>query len=308
MALTSEFTAAVRRQSQHTAEVLDSEILAWGDEAIQSRFLPLLRKMRSEFGVRKVQLPITNGRASIPDRAQVAGVRLVQWLQAGILVPLPQLSPEQDFGTTGGSVPVGWYFDAGTITLVPSSATGTLVVRYFQRPSKMILDTTAADTSEIATVSEGAINTTITFNVATTLVRGDIVSAGPAHHIVLPGVVNSAAGAAIYANAVYGTTDSDRPVAAASASRTIIAGDRVALNGRTPFVPLPEELFSALVLATSAVSLQGLAYLEEANAAWQAAEAAEARARDMLAPRSEGNAKVMSGGIRGATFRRQWVY
>lgn len=305
MALTVDFVSAVRRQGSIPYAYADADILASGDMEVQTRFLPLLRRMRSEYGVRRLLRSIANGRVIMPDRSQVAGVRLVQLVQGNGYVTLPQVQPEDDYGTSVGGAPYGWYFDAAGINIVPSNATGSVLVRYYQAAPAMILSSNTASTSQITGVTVGAVNTTLTFNVATVVSGGDVISGRPSHHVVLPGLVTGT-GTAAYSNSVHGSIDSDRPIESGAATSTLTVGDWVAPNNRSPFVPLPEELFGALVHRTAGVMLRASGYLEESAAQLQLADEAEVLARDLLAPRSEGAPRSLLGGISAATGRRLW--
>ena len=307
MALTTAFVAAVRRQGSLPAKFTDSDILLSGDIEVQTRFLPLLRRMRAEYGVRRMLLTIANGRVVMPDRSQVAGIRLVQWVQGNSYVTLPQVQPEDDYGPGAGGTPYGWYFDAAGLNIVPSSASGSVLVRYYSAASKMILDTTDG-VSQITTVVEGA--TTVTGVCSPSITAGttthDIVSARPAHHVVVMGGVTVGATAYSFSTSAFTTRDSDRPLPLGSAQSSLAIGDYLAPNGQTPFVPLPEELFGALVHRTTGVMLRAAGYLEESGAQLQLADEAETLARDLLAPRSEGTPRALLGGISRATGRRRW--
>lgn len=294
MALTVDFVAAVRRQGSITAQFSDADIMATGDIEVQTRFLPLLRRMRSEYGVRRLLLPIANGRVVMPDRSQVAGVRLVQLVQSNSYVTLPQVMPEQDYGPGVGGVPYGWYFDAAGINVVPSNSSGSVLVRYYQAAPSMILSSLSTLSSPLTIVTEGPTTTTIGYTVGT-YTNGDIISARPSHHVILPGVVTGVSGV-VFNNSIYATQDSDRPV----------VGDWVTQPGRTPFVPLPEELFGALVHRTAGVMLRASGYLEESGAQLQVSDEAEVLARDLLAPRSEGSPRVLLGGLKSVSGRRAW--
>lgn len=302
--LTADFVAAVRRQASLTAQSTDADILAWGDQEVRGHYMPLLRAMRAEYGVRRVTLPSANGRCVMPDRAQVAGIRLVQWVYGSTYVNLPQLGPEDDTGDTGSTTPYGFYFDAAGINLIPSAGSGTFRVWYYQQPASMILSSVVAQTSEILTYSETPTMATVTFNPLTIIANGDVVSARPSHHTVLGGIINaSGSGSSNYQTLIYPLVDGDRPVPK-DEYITLEVGDWVAPNGRTPFVPLPEELSSALVHRTGGTILRALGYLNESAAALELAGEAEAKARVLLAPRSEGNSRFLTGSIASSLGRR----
>ena len=298
MALTVDFAAAVRRQGSITAQSTDADILAAGDMEIQARFLPMLREAGAEFGLRRVTLPIVNGRPQqMPDRAQISGVRLVQYVVNGVVSVLPQMQPEDDLGAAiMGTQPIGWFFDAAGINIVPSTASGSIRMWYYQAPAKMILSSDTTQTSEILTYTETTSLCTVTFNAATVLLNGDVVSARPSHHTVIGALVNSAAGVANWIPSTYTLLDSDRPVPQDD-FLTLFAGDWVAPNNRTPFVPLPEELFAALVHRTAGVLLQAQGYIEESRAQLEISAEAEARAMRLLSPRADGNPLAWTAGI-----------
>lgn len=306
--LTAEFVSAMRRQARLNPEVSDADILAAGDVEIRSTFLPMLREAGAEYGLRRLLVTIANGRARIPDRAQVAGVRLVQYVLGSSYVVLEQVQPEADVGATyTGGQPYGWYFDAGDICVLPASSSGSLLVRYYQRPGAMILSSTTASTSQLTAVTVGTTSTALTFNVATVVANGDVISAAADHRVVVPGVV-SGTGSASFTNALYSTADYDVPLEAGNPARTITLGDWVAPNGYTPFVPLPEELSSALIYKTAVSFLTSLGYLEEADGAARLGDEATARAMRLLTPRADGNPQAWTAGISRTLGQRRGVW
>jgi hypothetical protein len=289
--LTADFASAVRAQAQLPDSVTDAAILDAANREVRGTMLPLLRAMRAEYGVRRMRVDVANGRARIPERAQVAGVRLVQLVDGGMLRVLRQVTPEEDYGGTG-AVPVAWYFDAGTICVVPSSASGTLLVRYYQQAPDMLLSAPSTQTAAITSVTVTSTTVTIAFSGSVTLSQGDVVSADADHRTVVPGLVSGTGNASWLLSAMDGL-DMDLPR----------VGDWVAPARKTPFVPLPEELATALVHRTSSVLLRSLGYLSEADAAMSAAAEAEGRARVLLAPRAEGNARVLTATLSARLVR-----
>ena len=119
---------------------------------------------------------------------------------------------------------------------------------------------------------------------------------------MVAGLLNGT-GTANFLPSWYSNADSDRPVPV-SDFYTLVIGDYVAPNGQTPFVPLPEELTTALVHRTGGTVLRALGYLNESAAALELAGEAEAKARVLLAPRSEGNSRFLTGSIASSLGRR----
>lgn len=306
MGLTADFITDVRRQARLTAQTTDADILRAGDMEVRVRFLPMLRQAGSEYGLRRLLLPIANGRVRIPDRAQVAGVRLVQWVApGGALQVLPQVQPEDDPGPVAGvSTPLGWYFDAGDLCVLPSSASGSVWVRYYQRASAMVASNTAT-VAQLTTVSVGATSMTLAWGGGSVFSGGDVVSGAADHRVVLPGLVTGASPAVVSLSALA-DRDYDLPSTAASAGRTLGVGDWVTPAGQTPFTPLPEELDAALVHRTAGVMLHSLGYLEEANSQLSLADEATARAMALLTPRSDGTPLVWTAGLSRSLGMRRW--
>jgi hypothetical protein len=300
MALTTEFATAVRRQGSIPSTMTTADILAVGDEEIQARFVALLESVRQNYMVREVVSTVDErGKVPLPPRASGAAVRSVQLQTNGnSWRSLPQRQMEDyDSRTTGE--PDGYYLDAGSIVLLPTGTTGTLRIRYCARPSKMLDDTFTAQCERIASVTPGPVTTTIACGGYVGSNTVDIVSGGPAHQL-------KAISAPLTASTQIATADLlDGLVASASPE---LAADFVCYPGLTPYVPLPEELFSALVHATAANILLAQGYLEEAGAQEGKAQACIQSAKPMLIPRNEGNPQRVAGGLRRALtgFGGRW--
>jgi hypothetical protein len=300
MALTTEFVTSVRRQGSIPTTMTTADILAVGDEEIQARFVALLESVRQNYMVRElIATPDVRGKVPLPPRASGAAVRSVQLQVGGTWRSLPQRQMEDWDGQSTG-YPDGYYLDAGSIVLLPTGTSGTLRIRYCARPSKMVDDSDGAKSKAITSVTPGPTTTTLVCGgyVGSTVI--DIVAGGPAHQL----------------KAINTTLTGSVSVSTADLLEGLIAGtlpgayDCVCYPGTTPFVPLPEELFSALVHATAANILLTQGYLEEANAQEGKAQQCIEMARPMLLPRNEGNPQRVTGGLRralgGGVGRRGW--
>ena len=290
MALTTDFVAAVRRQGSIPSSVTSADILALGDQEIQGRFIPLLEGIRQSYFVRQLDaVPDTRGRVPLPARAVGAALRSVQLSVGNGWFPLPLRDLADVDYVSPGAYPDAYAVDGGSIILLPNGRSGTLRIRYAARPGKMVLDTDAASTSALTLVN-APVGTT--FTVAGTIPGVvDIISSGPAHQ----------------QKAISATQPFLNTFNVADMIEWPVVGDYVALAGLTPFVPLPEELFAALVHSVAANILLAKAYLEEAAAQEKKAEKATAQALLFLKPRNEGNPQVVKGGLRAAlsgTVRR----
>lgn len=289
MALTTDFVAAVRRQGSIPSTFASADILSIGDEEIQGRFIPLLESLRQNYFVRELSAsPDARGRVAIPARAVGAALRSVQVYAGNGWFPLPL----RDLGETdyqaGSGLPEAYAIDGGSIILLPNGTTSALRIRYAARPGRMCLDTDATLCKALTAVGvPGAATTALTAAFTGSLASCDLVSSGPAHQAKAVGVTLGGA----QPNLTVTNTDlQEQP----------IVSDYVALGDRSPFVPLPEELYAALVHAVAANILLGQAYLEEAAAQEKRAAEITDKARLYLQPRNEGNPQVVKGGLRRA--------
>ena len=292
MALTTDFIAAVRRQGSIPSTLAAADILSIGDEQIQGRFIPLLEGLRQNFFVRTLDVtPDARGRVAIPPRAVGAALRSVQLSVGNGWVPLPLRDLGESDYVSGGGLPCAYAIDGGSLILLPSGSTGTLRLRYSARPGKMCLDTDAALAKALTAVAvPGASTTALTAAFTGSLANVDIVSSGPAHQ---QKAIGAALGGAQPNLTVTNTDCLEQP----------IVGDYVAVADRSPFVPLPEELYSALVHAVAANLLLQLGYLEESKAQKEEAERVTREACLFLKPRNVGNPQVVKGGLRRAIGR-----
>lgn len=288
--LVSAFITAVRRQGKITTDTTDAEILATGDLEIQGRLIPLLRLSHQEYFVAEVQATSYLGRIALPGRSILGAVRHVQLMSGGRASRLPQVALEDDYLDSGSGVPESWYFDGGSIVLLPRGTNATVRLRYYLRPSKMVVEGSFS-------VPAGVAISTITI-----LANGD-------HQLVLaaptgPGNIDvvTAGGAHAIAALEAPTTslNVNQTLPASSIISPISAGDYVVAAGYSPFVPVPEEMAAPLVHQVAYVILRSLGYEAEAGSQKTLAEESMAQAKALLAPRSEGNPKRMRGGIRRA--------
>ena len=291
--LVSEFIAAVTRQSQVTSDVTSASILLAGDMEIQGRMIPLLRMSRQEYFVSETQVDSYNGRVALPPRSILGAVRHVQLVVGGVSRRLPQVNLEDDYLGASGGTPGAWYFDGGSIVLLPRGTDGTVRLRYYIRPGRMIAESTTASVALISTATQSAGGYSLTLaNSSPSTGLIDVVSGSASHELNAINVATSAS-----------TT---QVISSSALLSPITAGGYVVAAGYTPVVPVPEEMFSALVHQVAHVLLRSLGYDSEAAAQKQLANDAMADAKVLLAPRSEGNPKYLRGGIRAALGANWW--
>jgi hypothetical protein len=287
VALTTDFVTAVRRQGSIPSSILDADILAIGDEEIQSSFIPLLESLRQNYFIREVTLsPDARGRVPIPPRAVGAALRSVQLSMGNGWAPLPLRDLGDADYVSGGALPDAYAVDGGSIILLPYGTSGSLRIRYAARPGKMVLATNPI-AATVTAVTAGGTTTSIVSAFSGPATPVDIVSSGPAHQHKAIATTLSGAGP-------------NYTVPTADLLELPIIGDVLSVGDKSAYVPLPEELFAALVHKVASNVLLGLGYIEEHEAQEKKAERVISAAKLYLMPRNEGNPKTVKGGLRRA--------
>lgn len=285
--LVSAFITAVRRQGKITTDTTDAEILATGDLEIQGRLIPLLRLTHQEYFVQETQADSYNGRVQLPARSIMGAVRHVQLLNGGRTLPLTQAALEDDILGVSAGLPEAWYFDGGSIVLLPRGTDATVRLRYYLRPSTMVVETDTASVAAITVATQASGGYTLTLaNASPSTGFIDVISNSGSHELDAIDVATS--------------NSTTQTITSAQLLSPIRAGGYVVKAGFSPVVPVPEEMASGLVHQTAYVILRSLGYDNEAASQKTLAEEAMGNARTILAPRSEGNPKRMRGGIRRA--------
>lgn len=285
--LVSEFLTQVRTEGKVTSAFTDAQLCALADSEIASRFVPLVRNCHNDYFVREATLASVDGRVRLPDRAVAGSLRHAQLVLNGRASDLPLYSLEEDHLAPAASIPCGYYMDAGGMILLPRGTNGTVRIRYFCKPAKLREETNLA--ARLTSVSYAGSGVATCGFASTTWTGGitlDVISGGPNHELLVQG-------------ATQGATSITATVAQ-QLGGVINTSDYVCETGYTPMVPLPEELYSALIHQVAAAYLRGMAYLEESTVHQKMAEVAMDEAKLILAPRNEGNIKKLKGGIRRA--------
>lgn len=302
--LASEFLTQVRNlgmlPSASTQALDDVSILRHADMEVQTRLLPMLRRLNEEYLVASVDITAVNGRVELPLRAAGAAVRHVQLVTTGGgLRPLPRLMPEQTYGyPTATTHAQGYYFDGGGLVLQPDGASGTVRLRYYMRPGA-IRTLVTLPTSYVG-ADPGGLIASVTADTPTigrtTFVISQFTSGVPAGSVdfVSQGPAHDATNVSV---AITGVSATQFHVATSDLTRAVRVGDYAYPAGYTPVVPVPEELSGVLVGLTVARALMACGYQSEAAQQLGDAEKSMLDVEQLLRPRSEGNPKVLTGGI-----------
>jgi len=295
---TTELLADIRRLGQLPTSISDAELLAHANYEAQNYLSSLLLRTAEEYLTQTVDVPLVAGQAryAIPRRSVGSRVRDVALVRAGTPYHLPRLKPEQidSYQTTLRGCATGFYLDAANIVLLPTpSAADTLRVRYYVRPARLTtLGSFCIQITAVTPDTPTAGRTRLTF--------GSYSLSGGVCDVVSGLQPFETKGLDMTAANVTGTT---LDVAASALLAVPVVGDYLCQPDFAPVVQAPIECFGLLAQRAAARALQGLGYLEESNAAWQAAGAREADVVAILTPRTDGNPKRLTGGLLGQMSR-----
>jgi hypothetical protein len=283
---TTAFLASLKRRGMipATAEALsDSDFLAIATEELQTYCMEVLLSLRDEYKVADYDVSIVAGADSylLPERAAGDKVRQVLKLVNGVYVPLDrlELNRRSEYEETGD--PTGYYFQDNELVLVPEpSQSGTLRVKYFRRPSKLVA------TSAVATVSS--------INGARTVITTSAAIPATFTSGVTVDVVDNNPGFKLHAMdyATTGTVSGTTITLSTALPASVVAGDYVCLAGEAPVPMVPVEMHKLLVLRTRAEVLDALGD-PKAEMAEAATDRERTRVIRMLAPRDESTARYL---------------
>lgn len=275
----------------------DADIYQAGDQCIRSRMVPLLHQVSEEYYTRVYNLAVTAGTANyrLPSRAVGAATRTVQWLtgpQAGnpqaLLYPLVRIEPERlpAFQLTDQyrGLPWGFYLEGSNINLVPVPvANGTIRIRIQHRPGSLVDSATANSTSSAASGANYVVTTgTRNFTLGSTV---DMIAGTPPFEVIASSAVVQASDAT---TVTLLQSDFSTPPG---------TGDWMTLPDTSPVVQVPVELEPVLVQYTAGWLLRSRGRLEQATALEAIAADIANQVATVLAPRTQGNVRKITGGI-----------
>ena len=272
-----ELLVSVKRATALPASQIrlsDADLLALADEEIQTKFLPMLTELRNEYLVVSESFALTAGQTDfpIPYRAIGRTLRDVTLERPGLQPDtLPYVQPED--ARQGNTV--GFFLRGDKVVLTQAQTSGTLVLYYEIRPSRLVL------TSECARVASFSMVSAVVQSVPSTIVTGtfvDCLEAKSGHTLL---------GKDIAVSNVSGTT---LILAVPSA---LAVGDYIAPAETSPVIMLPQEMHQVLAQSVAVRVLEAIGDFE-ALASHQARLMEKMTAvRSLLTPRVRGAAHVV---------------
>lgn len=310
MAMTSDrLLAGVKRRitiPSRQSLLTNEDILAFADDIISSRIVPVVESSNQEFFIRLVDVPLVASQSiySIPYRAVGRALRELKMQDSNNNirnVALIQLEDAQLF--TQSSLTLGFYFYGDKIHLVPdvpSSLTQdqTLKLWYRLPPSNLI---EVSDAALVTGVSGDDVTVSV---VPDAIVNGAVID-----------FIQGRSGSTIYEidqtiTNVNGTTIS---FGAGVVPDDLTAGDYISIAQTSPVINfIPNECYSLIESLTAYRVLTSIGDFEGANVLKEDISSEEKNVKMLLEPRIDGEPTIIInryGLVRGNKFaQRSWLY
>ena len=282
-----------------------THILRVADAQMRGHLEGVIRKVSEEYYIRKVDLSSPAGQRSVrlPSHAAGSSTRTVDYfagpsantgINTFLLRRLQRVEPERlpTFQPTDQyqGLPWGFYLEASTINLLPIPAgLGTLRVRYQYRPGKLVIDTDTASADVITSVGTTTVGGLACYIIGTGTLTisgsnsADIIAGSSPFETLASATVNKST------NNTFLQSDFSTPPQ---------VGDWLTLPDLSPVVQLPTEMEPVLVYYTAGAILMAKGRSAQAKDMMQMAKDMEASVVATMAPRTKGNVRVLTGGIR----------
>lgn len=279
----------------------DSDILAMVDDVIKSRLVPILVSMRQDYFVTYQRYPIVANQSeyAIPQRAvgrTLRDLKRVDSSNGKTDMTLVGIEDEHLSAATGTASQFYFKGDKIAVVPVPKSAGDYLEMWYEIMPSQITKTDAAATVTSISTndVSVSSVPTAITTGSSIDFICG---IAGHSLKGMSKTVSNISGNVITF-------TSGDVPT-------DLVAGDYIALAGKTPVMQLPDECWPYLETETSYRILQSISDYEGARFLKDDIKVELDNMKMLLEPRIQGEAtKIIPrmGLARGSRSRWKWGF
>lgn len=253
-----------------------ADFLALIDDVIRSKMLPLLKRARESYLVKRYDVDIAEGAESvpIPGRAAAEALHSILVYTGEKWVPLERYGVNAAAERFSTSL-AGYWLEDDTVFFVGSPAAQTLRFLVFTRPNLVVEATAVAEITDVdfdtQEVTTATMPDTFTSDSLFDFVKG---SPGFRNHAVdLTGTIGASPGAGLSLI----TMDDELP-------ENLAVGDYLCLAGESPIAQIPAELHPLLAQEVTRTLLEAKGD-PKADRAAATVERMEREALDMLSPR-----------------------
>lgn len=263
----------------------EEDFLALIDDVIRSRMVPLLKKTRESYLVRRVDVALTSGTDTyaIPERAAAEALHSILYeAEAGRWVPCQRTEVTQAhlFSRTTSGPPV-FYLEDDSVVFVPSPDTQTVRFLIFNRPNMVV---PASAVGYVSTINTGTKAVTVktwdedTEDFATSAAPSSFTSSATYD------LVKGTPGFRNHGTDLAATVASNVLTFAEALPANLAVGDFACLAGETPIAQVPAELHPMLAQEVTRVLLEAKGD-PKADRAERTVARLEEDAKAMLSPR-----------------------
>lgn len=266
-----------------TGSLGTSTLLGFATDALLIQLVPMILSVRNKYYETYTDTTLTSSVTSInlPSRAIGGVLSSVQYINGTAVRQMLPIDPS-GITTTTASSPTNYYFENNTIVPYPppGSGTGSIRMRYFQRPNRL------EQTTNCAQVTASDATTVTCASIPTTWAIGNTVDFIPkTQSQATPYAIDQALTGVSTTVLTFTATPSD-----------VAVGDWIALAEYTPIPEIPFEFQSVLALMATCVGLEAIKDQAGLALAKSALDEAIRSAILLMTPRDQtGPKKVVSG-------------
>lgn len=310
--LASELISSVKRRASipdSQIDLTDQDILDMCNEELMDSVVPQILQFHEEFFtyIKDAALVADQSNYKIPYRAIGRKIRDLKYRDntndTGTLYSMTRILPEDRAYFKAGYTPYkAFYFQGDEIVIVPHvgpTPTGELVIDFFMRPNKIVLESRCAIITDIDT-DTGVITVDA---IPTNLLTGEIdfVEVHPGHRLLGYDIIPTDIDPLNLLITVPTTSDG---------LTKLVVGDYICSAGESPVAQIPSELQSLLAERGAARCLASLGHQENLQASNQKIAELEQKSGSLIDNRSDGQPIKLNniGGLlrQSKISRRGW--
>lgn len=266
----------------------DSDFLVLFNHQMKVEIVPMMMKLNEEFFVQYKDFTVTQyAKYRIPKRAIGSMIRDLKVIDAGGNQQNLARLYEEDRPLNK----TGYYIERNQVELSNDFTTGTLRMKYFGRPSTLVLTTACAQITSIDTGLNQVVVSSVPSTMTTSTVVDFVQASNPCDLLGMDYTISG----------VSGTT-----ISFSSLPDDLEEGDYICIAGESPVPMVPEELHPVLIqsaLCKTLSSKKDKSYADEMNTLMRVKE----DAINMLDPRVQNNSnKVRTGKLLGFFSTRRY--